>query len=275
MDTINKWKTLTFDSLGAMGEGAIDILPKIIGAILALALGWLVTKVVVYLLRKILMVTRIDLLTEKINETNLFGKTDIKFKISNVILGFVKWIFFLVFLIIAADIMNWEIVSIEIGNLLRYLPKLFSAIALFLIGLYIANFIKKAITGLFESLDLNGSKIISNAVFYIILIIITITALNQAGVNTTIITNNVTAILGAFLLAIAIGFGLGSKEVIRDLLHTFYARKNYDVGDKITIEGMEGVIVSIDNLSITLWTNKGKTILPIKDFVSLKVDVAA
>lgn len=275
MDTINKWKTLAFDSLGAMGEGVIDILPKIIGAILTLALGWLVTKVIVYLLKRILAVTRIDVLTEKINKTNLFGKTNIKFKISNVILGFVKWIFFLVFLIIAADIMNWEIVSIEIGNLLRYLPKLFSAIALFMIGLYIANFIKKAITGLFESLDLNGSKIISNTVFYIILIIITITALNQAGVNTTIITNNVTVILGAFLLAMAIGFGLGSKEVIRDLLRTFYARKNYDIGDKITIEGMEGVIVSMDNLSITLWTNKGKTILPIKDFVSLKVDVAA
>jgi len=275
MDTISKWKDLTLDSLGAMGQGIADILPNIVGAIFALVVGWLVTKIVLFLLKRVLRLTRIDKLTEKINETDLFGKTDIKFNISEVILGFVKWILFLVFLIIASDIMNWNIVSVEIGNLLRYLPKLFSAIALFMIGLYIANFIKKAISGLFESMDLSGSKIISRLVFYIILIIITVTALNQAGIDTSIITNNVTIILGAFLLAAAIGFGLGSKVIVADLLRTFYARKNYEVGDKITIDGLDGVIVSIDNLSITLWTSKGKTILPIKDFMSLKVDVAS
>lgn len=275
MDTITKWKDLTLESLSAMGQGIAAVLPNIVGAIFALAIGWLITKIIVFLLRKILRLTKVDKLTEKINETDLFGKTDIKFNISDVILSFVKWILFLVFLIIAADIMNWNIVSVEIGNLLRYLPRLFSAIALFMIGLYVANFIKKAITGLFESMDLNGSKIVGRLVFYVILIIITVTALNQAGVDTTIITNNVTIILGAFLLAAAIGFGLGSKVIVRDLLRTFYARKNYEVGDKINIEGLEGVIVSIDNLSITLWTSKGKTILPIKDLVSLKVDVAS
>ena len=275
MDTISKWKDLTLDSLTAMGQGIADVLPNIVGAIAALIVGWLLTRVVLFLLRKILKLTKVDRLTEKINETDLFGKTDIKFNISEVVLGFVKWILFLVFLIIASDIMNWKIVSVEIGNLLRYLPKLFSAIALFMIGLYIANFIKKAISGLFESMDLSGSKLVSRLVFYIILVIVTVTALNQAGVDTTIITNNVTIILGAFLLAAAIGFGLGSKVIITDLLRTFYARKNYEVGDRITIEGLEGVIVSIDNLSITLWTSKGKTILPIKDLTSLKVDVAS
>ena len=275
MDTITKWKDLTLESLGSMVRGIAEVLPNILGAIFALAIGWLVTKVIVFLLRKILKLTRVDRLTEKINETDLFGKTDLKFNITDVVVGFVKWILFLVFLIIAADIMNWKIVSVEIGNLLRYLPKLFSAIALFMIGLYIANFIKKAISGLFESMDFSGSKIVSRLVFYIILVIITITALNQAGVDTTIITNNVTIILGAFLLAFAIGFGLGSKDIIRDLLRTFYARKNYETGDRITIGDIEGVIVSIDNLSITLWTDKGKTILPIKDLVNLKVDVAS
>jgi small-conductance mechanosensitive channel len=118
--------------------------------------------------------------------------------------------------------MNWEVVSKEIGNLLRYLPRLFSAIALFMIGIYIARFVKNAIKGFYESFDLSGSKIISTLVFYIIAVIVTITAMNQAGIDTTVVTNNVTIILGAFLLAVAIGFGLGSREVIRDLLRTFY-----------------------------------------------------
>ena len=169
--------------------------------------------------------------------------------------------------------MSWTIVSEEIGNLLRYLPKLFSAIALFMVGLYIANFVKKAIQGLFESFDLSGSKIISRLVFYIIAIIITITALNQAGIDTQIITNNLTIILGAFLAAIALAFGLGSREIVGDLLRSFYTRKNFAIGDKVTIDGIEGHIESIDNISLTLKNSNGKVVIPIKDVVETKVEI--
>ena len=177
------------------------------------------------------------------------------------------------FLIIAADIMAWDFVSKEIGNLLRYLPRLFSAIALFMIGIYIASFVKNAIRGFYESLNLSGSKIISNLVFYIIAIIITVTALDQAGIDTTVITNNITIILGAFLLAISIAFGLGSKDVVKEILLTFYTRKNYDLGDTVKINNVEGSIEAIDNISMTITTATGKTIIPIKEVVESQVEI--
>ena len=273
METVNQWKDMIFNSLGDMSSKVAEVIPNIIGALLILLIGWLVTKVIIYLLKKILKLAKIDVLTEKINDTEIFGKGDFKFKISKVIIGFVKFVMFLVFLIVAADIMNWDVVSQEIGNLLRYLPKLFSAIALFMIGIYIANFVRKAIAGVFESFDLSGSKAISSLVFYIIAIIITITALNQAGIDTSIITNNVTVILGAFLLAIALAFGFGSREVIQSLLFSFYSRKNYEVGQKLTINDVQGEIISIDNICMTLKTTKGKIILPIKEVAESRVEV--
>ena len=273
METISQWKDLTIQSLTSMGEKIMTTIPNIIGAIIVLLLGWIITKIVVYLLKRIFKFAKIDVLSEKINDLKLFGKADINIPITKAITVFVKWIMFLVFLIIASDIMNWTIVSQEIGNLLRYLPKLFSAIALFMIGIYIARFVKKAIQGFYESFDLAGAKIISGLVFYIIAIIITITALNQADIDTTVVTNNVTIILGAFLLAISIAFGLGSKEVVGDLLRTFYTRKNYEVGDHIKLDGTEGTVEAIDNISMTLSTTKGKLIIPIKDVVASKVEI--
>ncbi|MGB5364331.1 MAG: mechanosensitive ion channel domain-containing protein [Aureibaculum sp.] len=273
MESISQWKDLIIQSLTSMGEKIMTTIPNIIGAIIVLVLGWIITKIVVYLLKRVFKFAKIDLLSEKINDLKLFGKSEISIPITKAITVFVKWIMFLVFLIIAADIMNWTIVSQEIGNLLRYLPKLFSAIALFMIGIYIARFVKKAIQGFYESFDLAGSKIISSIVFYIIAIIITITALNQADIDTTVVTNNVTIILGAFLLAISIAFGLGSKEVVGDLLRTFYTRKNYELGDHIKLEGIEGTVEAIDNISMTLSTTKGKLILPIKDVVESKVEI--
>lgn len=273
METITTWKELTFNSLNEMGIIVMQAVPNILGAILILIIGWSIIKIVVFLLKRILKFAKVDRLTNVINEKDLFGKVDLKFNISNVIIGFVKWLLFLVFLIVASDIMNWTIVSVEIGNLLRYLPKLFSAIALFMVGLYIANFVKKAIKGIFESFDLNGSKVISSLVFYIIAIIITITALNQAGIDTEIITNNLTIILGAFLASIAIAFGLGSKDVVGDLLRAFYTRKNFEVGQRINFKNITGTIESIDNITMSVKTDKGKVVLPIREVVENQVEI--
>lgn len=271
METITNWTDLTFNALNEMGIQIMGTLPNIVGAILILVIGWLITKLILMVLKRVLKFTKVDKLTDLINENNIFGNTDVKFNTSKVILSFVKWILFLVFLIVAADIMNWKIVSIEIGKLISYLPKLFSAIALFMIGLYIANFVKKAIKGLFDSLDLIGAKAISSLVFYVVVIIITVTALNQAGIQTEIITNNLTIILGAFLGALALGLGLGSKDIVGNLLHTFFTKKNFEIGQKINCDDVSGTIESIENMTMTVKTIKGKVVLPIKDVVSSQI----
>lgn len=275
METITSWKDLTFNTLNEMGQNIIEAVPNVFGAILILLIGWLITKIVVFILKRILTYAKVDKLTTLINERDIFGKTDINLNITKVIVGFVKWILFLVFLIVAADIMNWGIVSTEIGNLLRYLPRLFSAIALFMVGLYIANFVKKAVKGVFDSFDLSGAKTLSKLVFYVIAIIVTITALNQAGIDTEIITNNLTIILGAFLASFALAFGLGARTVIGKLLNSFYTRKNLRVGQTIHYKGRRGTIETISNVTLTFRAEDSNRVIlvPINDIVENEVEV--
>ncbi|MBO0322598.1 mechanosensitive ion channel [Muricauda sp. CAU 1633] len=273
METLNNWKNLTIDSLSAMGKEIAVVLPKIIGAITVLVLGWLLIKIVLFLLKKILKLTKVNAISERINDMDIFGKGDIKVDIVKIILGFVKWGLLLVILIVTADILNWKIISTEIGNLLRYLPRFFSALVLLMIGFYIGNLVKNTVKRLFDSLELGGSNLVSNLLFYIIVIFMSITALNQAGVDTTIITNNITLILGSFLLAFGLGLGLGSKDVIADILRSYYTRKTYAVGDKITIGDDSGTIEAIENNSLTLVTKAGKFVIPIKDVVAQKVEI--
>jgi cytochrome c oxidase subunit IV len=54
------------------------------------------------------MVSNIDKIGTKINESDLFGKSNFKINISEIV-GFVRWILILVFMIIAADVMQWSL----------------------------------------------------------------------------------------------------------------------------------------------------------------------
>ena len=146
--------------------------------------------------------------------------------------NFVKWVMYIILLIMGSDIMNLTMISTQISNLLTYLPQLFAALVIFTVGLILANLIKKGLKSFFELMDLSGAKIISQVVFFIILIFISITALNQAGIDTEIFTSNLTMILAAFLLAFALVLGLGAQKIIGDLLSTFYTRKTYEIGQK-------------------------------------------
>ena len=273
METVNQWKDLTFETLSSILKDIAASLPGILGAFIVLIFGWIIIKIVRFILKKIFKIISIDRLSDKINEAQLFGDSDIKIEISTILLGFVKLLLWLVFIIVAADVMHLQVISEEIANLLRYLPVLLTAVVIFMGGIYAAKLIKQALVSVFQSVGFSGSKVVGNVVFYIIGVFVTITALNQAGIDTTIITSNFTIILGAFLFAIALGFGLGSREIIADLLRTFYTRKNYTVGDKIELKDIKGTIEAIDNACVTLKTKEGKMVIPIKEITESRVKI--
>lgn len=271
---MENFKNIILESLGGIVKDIISALPGIIGAIVVLIFGWICIKIVRFILKKVLKLANIDKLSKKINEAKLFGDdSTVEIDVSKIILGFVKGILLLVFIIVAADVMGLTIISQEIANLLHYLPILLSAVVIFMIGMFAAKLIKTAISNVFESMGVGGSKIISNVIYYIILIFVLITSLNQAGIDTVIITSNFTIVLGAFLLAMALALGLGSREIVGDLLRTFYSRRIYEVGDKVKFKKIEGTVESIDNVAMVLKTEKGKVVVPIRKVVENIVEV--
>ena len=271
METIGK---IASDSLRTIILDIASALPGIIGAIIVLLLAWLIIKITAFVLKKLMRLARVDRLSERVNNAKLFGdESNIKVDIVKIILGFIKGILWLTFIIVAADVMGLTVISEEIANLLRYLPVLLSALVIFMIGMFAAKLIRKGLIGVLDSMGVGGSKIISSIIYYIILIFVLVTSLNQAGIDTAIITSNFTLIIGAFLLAFAIGLGLGSREVVADLLRTFYARKTFAVGDVIKTKKIEGTVEAIDGIFITIQTDSGKLILPIKEVVENKIEV--
>ena len=273
MDTVTEYKNIAMESLTDMWFEVTKILPSIIGAIVVLFFGWLITKIIVKVIKKALKLAKADKLDDKLNEIEIVEGKQLNFDTIKIVSTFVKWVIYIMLLIIVSDILNLQIISEQISNFLGYLPNLFVALIIFTLGLLFANFVKKGLRSFFESMDLSGTKMISQIVFFLLLIFISITALNQAGVNTEIITSNLTMILAAFLLAFALAFGLGAREVVSDLLKTFYTRKTYEVGKQIQFQDKIYEVDAIDNISVVLKNEDGKLVVPIKDIVETQIKI--
>ncbi|MFI1773260.1 mechanosensitive ion channel family protein [Thalassobellus citreus] len=273
MEKATEYKDRALESLSALWPEIVKGLFTLITVLVILVIGWLITKLVVRIIKKALKIAKANKLDDKLNDIEIIEGKKLNFDTIKIVSNFVKWIMYIMLIIMVSDILNLTMISEQISSLLGYLPQLFAAIVIFTIGLIFANFIKKGLKSFFESMDLSGAKIISQVVFFIILIFTSITALNQAGVDTAIITSNITMILAAFLLAFSLAFGFGAQKMVGELLKTFYARKTYEIGQKIEFNDIKGEVESIDGASVTLKTSEGKLVVPISDIVESQVRI--
>lgn len=273
MNKITDWTQIGLESMVALGQKIMTELPNIIGALFLIILGWIVAKILSFVTKKALGLVRFDKLAEKINMGEMLKKANVTAAPSGIVAKFVYWVIILLFFVTASETLGWSVVSESISNLISYLPKLFSAIVIFVIGFYIANLVRGGLRGILDSLSVTSSGMISSFAFYVILIIITLTSLDQAGVDTTAITSNVTLILGGIMLAFSLSFGLGSRDVLSNILSSFYSKQNFDVGLNIEIGEIKGKIEKIDNISCTVVTDEGKVIIPVRKLITEEVKI--
>ncbi len=273
MEKVSGFKNIAMESLSTMWLEISAIFPNLIGTFFVLIIGFFFTKLIVKIIKKVLKLTKVSKLDEKINEIEIVEGKNLNFDTVKVVSSFVKWLMYIILIIMASDIMGLKIISEQISDLLAYLPKLLTALVIFMIGLLFANFVKNGLKSLFESMDMSGGKLISQTVFFLLLTFISITALNQAGIDTEIITNNINTIIAAFLLAFAIAFGFGAREVVSRLLKAFYVRKTFEIGQNIVFNNEEYTVDSVENISVILKNLKGKLVVPIDDLVENQVQM--
>lgn len=268
---MNSFKNEMIAQFEGIFKALIETVPNVLKFIFFVILAWLITKVILWLVKKILIKSNIDKLSKKLSETKIFGDTTINIVLTKVILGVLRWLLILIFVMAGAGIFGLDTVSNGIRSFFAYLPRLITALIIFAGGAYLGTLIKNTIQKMFKSLDINGGNLVGNIAFYLIVIFLSITALDQAGVDTSIIKSNLTLLIGSVLLAFTIAFGLGARDAVARLLFGYYSRKNIGVGEKIKIGEVEGTVLAIDNISLTIETKEGKVVMPIKDAVDSKV----
>ncbi|OWY24547.1 hypothetical protein C7N43_19550 [Sphingobacteriales bacterium UPWRP_1] len=266
-------KGIMLSSLQAFGQSFMQAMPGILGALFLLISGWFIARLASLLFRKLLNLIKFDAIANRINANEMLGKANISLTPARIVSKFVYWIILLLFFVTATDTLGWTVVSEQISKLIGFLPTLLSGIVLFILGIYIATFFRDVLAAATSSLGVGGGKIISGFVFYFLMVIVTITALDQIGIDTTIITSNVVLILGAVLLSASISYGFASKQILANLLASFFSRKTFKVGQHIKIDDVEGEILQIDSITLTVQTPTDKVVMPTQELITRRVHI--
>ncbi len=255
-------------------NGFLAIIPGFIGAIVLLVVGFIIAKIVAKMLQKILATLQIDRLGAKLNEIDLVRNTGMDIKISVILSTVVYYILLLIFVMAATDVLGMPAVASLMNDLINYIPKAITALLVLIVGLLVAEALRKILLSALQSLAVPSAKLISGIFFYFLFVNVLLIALKQAGIDTGFLEKNLTTIVAGIIGAFALGYGLASRNLMESFLASFFSKEKYKIGDKIGLDGVRGKIITIDSISLTLQTDDGyRVVFPLNKLNSSKIEI--
>jgi len=200
----------------------LSYIPQLIGAVIILIIGYIVAKVLEAVVGRVLQAIGFDSWMERGGIKQFFDRAETKHTPATIIGKLVFWFVFIIALTMAADALGIPQVSVVLGQLLAFIPNIIAAILI--LAALLANFLSGIVRGA------TGSSILGSIAQYAIILYAGFAALTQLGIAVELTAPTFLILLGAVALAAAIAFGIGGREVARDVLEKAYNRSDAVTG---------------------------------------------
>jgi small-conductance mechanosensitive channel len=99
-----------------------------------------------------------------------------------------------------------------------------------------------------------------------IIIAAALIAVAEMGIDITLLTAIFSVALAAMLGGFAIAFGLGARTAVSNIIGSHYLRQTYEVGQTVSVGGIEGTIAELTSTSVILNVPEGRVVVPAKQF---------
>lgn len=194
------------------GVGAF--LPNLLGGILILIIGFLIGSIVKHLLLTVFTFLKVD---DLFHRAKLLGKGQLKVWIE-VLTEILKWMLIIVFLIPTLEVWGLSEATSVLNQFLFYLPNVVVAVVIAFVGILAGNLgsdlVRHSVKTI-GSASANGLAVFTKWAinFFTVLVV-----LNQLGVAQDLVRILFTGIVTMLALAGGLAFGLGGKDVAKELL---------------------------------------------------------
>jgi small-conductance mechanosensitive channel len=190
----------------------------------------------------------------------------LKWSITDILGWLAYWVIILLFVRAALDSLNLPSLVDMLGRLFTFLPNIFIAALIIVGGTLFANGIRDRINSNGADIGLQQSEVLAGVVRFSIIILSVIVGLAQIGLDVGLLEQILTILIAAMAGSIALAFGLGAGSTVSNIISSKYVRKNYQVGQRIRIQKMEGRVLEILPGGVMLDTKSGRTFIPAKMF---------
>ena len=185
--------------LNSLGSQIVSFIPNLVGAIVLLAIGYIVGKIVGIVIKGLCDKAKVD------RYARLKG-----FRISELLKIAGEWIIYLVFIQSAVQFLGIGALAEFVNQIIYFIPKAVGAAIIIIVGYVLGNFFEEQIKGS-EGIY---SNLIGRVVNFFTVYVAIALALPFLGINPSLVNNILLIIIGSVGFGLGLAIGLGLKDIV-------------------------------------------------------------
>jgi hypothetical protein len=221
---VRDWSDAIFTSITQALALFLAAVPKVIGFIIILAIGWLIASLVARAAAALLRSVRFNDMAHRSGFAGFVMNTGVQTDSVGFVALITKWFIRLIALVVAFDALGLPAVSDVLRQLLIWLPNLAVALVVLVIGGLAANALAGLVRGAMAKADLGNPDLLATVARVAVWAFAIVVAVNQIGVARELVNTLFMATVGAVALALGLAFGIGGRDTAAEILRGWYER---------------------------------------------------
>jgi len=209
---VQDWSIITLEALQSAWRGFLMFLPRLIGALIVLVIGWFLAVGLGKLIAEILRQLKFNRIFERAGWKEALQKAEVKVNPSEFIGAICKWILVIVFLLASVEILGFVQFADFLRGVVAWLPNLIVASAIFVVTVILTDILEKVFKASVKKMGVDYTGFLGVSIRWAIYVFATLAILLQLGVTPTIIDTFIKGFIGMIALAFGLAFGLGGKD---------------------------------------------------------------
>jgi hypothetical protein len=222
-----------WDPLTRFLERGADLLPVILAVLVVLAGGLLLAWLADLIVRNALRMIGFDRLAARPGAVESMRRAGFRHTPSAIAGQLARWIILVLTLGGALSILSSEATDVVIGSMVGYLPRLAAGLLILVVGWAASTFVGRSVLLWAVNARVRGGRWLSGAVQGLIGVFFAALALDNLGFGRDIALVVLAILLGGFVLAAALAFGLAGRSLARESLENM-TRESRDDEDRLS-----------------------------------------
>jgi hypothetical protein len=250
--SVDAWHPLLVDSVTELAQTLAAFLPKLVATLVILGVGWLISRLAAALAERLLRQVGFDRAMRHVGVSMTLERAGLAASASRIIGRLVFWMLLLTFLVSAVETLGLTAVTSTIDRLIAFLPNVIAATLIFLLGLLLARLVRNLVSSGAAAADLAAAARLGVLSESTVAVVAAAVALEQLGIETSIVVMVLAAILGTLALTLGVGLALGARPVVTQILAGHFLRQSLPAGGEVEVAGHRGVVERVGAIETLL-----------------------
>jgi hypothetical protein len=221
---INAWGAALTTSLATALSLFLGAIPRIIGFLVILVIGWLISGALAAGVAALLRAVRFNVLAQNAGIQGFINNMGLRTDASGLLANIVKWFVRLIVLVVAFDALGLPAVSQVFQQFLLWIPNLVVAVVVLVIAGLAANTLSNLVRGSTAQAGFDNPDLLATIARVAVWAFGIVIAVNQIGIAQELVNTLFMGFIGALALAAGLAFGLGGRDTAGQIVQGWYTR---------------------------------------------------